>query len=227
MKKVLIIYLTTLVSITFPLFSDTLVTRKNQNLQNVRIESLNKSSVKLESGKIYKIKDIKSIQFDNFRTAGKDTALIFSNGSMLNGVIRSISNENIIFRSTTFGEITVPRKTVAAIAYNKIREPDKYSRMNEDFRLISSAGNVYKGRMFWSDEKSTGIKTEKGLKKIPSEKIKMVQFRSFADRKNIILRNDDLINFPHKIRKNKLYFKILNKTYSLPFKAVKIINFRR
>lgn len=202
--------------------ADTIITKENSILENQTIKAIHNDVITLQDSKTLKINEIKTIKFDRFLVAAKPSGIIMKDGTKLSGIMKEMG-ERIIFRSTSLGDIDLEPQEIAIVYYDPA-----FQTKTDIFPSVQDKSNkFFPGKIMWSDNKSTGVMTQEGLKKIERVNIACIHYSPLPaeTEHKLLLRNGDIINLPTKFKADQVCFTIKDKEYQIPLKAVKTINF--
>lgn len=204
------------------LSADTIITKENSIFENQTIKAIHNDIITLQDSKTLKINEIKTIKFDIFLVAAKPSGIIMKDGTKLNGIIKEMG-ERITFRSTSLGDIDLDPQEIAIVYYDPA-----FQTKSDIFPSVQDKSNkFFSGKIMWSDNKSTGVMTQEGLKKIDRANIACIHYSLLTSEteQKLVLRNGDIINLQAEFKADMVSFTMKNKEYQILLKAVKTINF--
>lgn len=206
MKSLIKILLISLLCIGSGLLNADQLIMKTGKKETVSITEISKTDV-IADGKKVPLTNIKEIVFSASELPAKKSGVILKDGTVLSGIIRKSDKKEFVFRSTTFGTLTIPQSDVAVLYYfgveNALRNLGKVKNYPV---IIEASGTEYAGKILWCDAKSAGILTAAGLKKIPAENMALLAYEKFNDKDKIVLRNGDRLQQPKEMNGSSLKF---------------------
>ncbi len=195
---------------------------QNSGTAKTRILSIKGDQLSAESGS-FPTSSLISCSFDAFPVAAKESGIVLADGTRLSGIIRERKDGSISFRSTTFGILEMKEEEIS-IEYRAWKEAG-YPADTAPC-AIDVSGKVHKGRILWSDEKSTGVMTPEGIRKIPAPEIAAVVRRKNAAASRIVLRNGDVVNWKPDFAGSTLKFLFNGRKLETPLSSASSIKFK-
>lgn len=178
-----------------PLRADTVFKADGSEAKGVLVSSISESEVKLSGGgDPVELAQVKVIEFDAPDVPAKPMGVILKDGTILNGILKSVEKDKITFRATTFGLMEIPLDFLAGVYY------DRQALDKLDLNAVKPPCAIYKdgtsvsGKLMWADEKSAGIMTGEGLKRLDSGTLACALYMPFDQRRKLVLRNGDVVN---------------------------------
>jgi hypothetical protein len=210
--------MTILVATGVRLAADTVETADGV-VADVTVASLDRRGAKFADGRTVATAKIRRILFARFPVAPQPRGVVLRDGTRLCGTIREWADP-LRFRSVSLGELTIPRADLAAVWY-QAAGPDPAGVAEP--QAIEVSGTVHRGRILWADAASVGVRTDKGLQRLPTENLAYVVISPVSGTHAVTLRNGDVINFPASWQQDAILFRHQDREYRLPLAAVQEI----
>ena len=203
------------------------VTTSLEQRKNVNVTLIDKQNITLADKTKISMSIVKSITFSDFMIISKPYGVILSDGSRFSGVLRKKETDHILFRSTSLKEIRIPKSSIAGFFYQGLDTISLKSLPKNLPCVITKTNKIIPARkILWADQNSAAILGKDGMKKFKADDLAYVITSRFSLKKNIILRNGDLLNMPIDWSGKKFRIQLVGKTFNLPLTTIKKVNLK-
>ena len=211
---------------TATLSADSVTTSLGQR-ENVTVALIDKQNITLADKTKIPLNSVKSINFSNFMVISKPYGVILSDGSRFSGILRKKETDHILFRSTTLKEIMIPKSSIAGFFYQGLDTISLKSLPKSLPCVITKTKKIIPARkILWADQNSAAILGQNGMKKFTADELAYVISSNFSPKKNITLRNGDVLNMPINWNGRKFRIPLVGKTFTLPLTTIKKVNLK-
>ena len=216
-----------LLTISTAILSADSVTTALEQRKDVTVTLIDKYNIMLADKTAIPMNTVKSINFSNFMVISKPYGVILRDGSRLSGVLRKKETNHILFRSTSLKEIMIPKSSIAGFFYQGLDTiPLKALPRNIPCVITKTKKIIPARKILWADQNSAAILGKNGMKKFTADELAYVISSNFSPKKNIILRNGDVLNMPIDWNGKKFSMQLIGKPLTLPITTIKKVNLK-
>lgn len=178
------------------------------------------------SGRTFTQSEVTRVLMGATNVVARSDKVFLTNGTILSGALWETSGEQLVLRSTSLGEISIPISKVAAIiltpsAVITSQAPKEKGKAT----VFLNNGTQKTGKFFAASAKDMVFETESGMDKISVSDISVVLLAPLPPAGRAALRNGDRIGAKIQWKGNQFSFELAEKQYTLGIDTLKEVKF--
>jgi len=191
------------------------------------ITSVNSRGFVLADGRTLPMASVKRVVLDHTAVVAQSESVILKDGSRLSGTLQRVRDERIMFRSTTFGSLSLPFSELGGVSF--LFDVEMHGDKEVPAGLVAVVmrdGERTVGELFAMTATRILLRNHGELLRFERSALGALVFCSFTDKAKVTLRNGDILNGAVSWRDGGLMVKSPSgEDLNLTFNALKEIRF--